>query len=271
MRLAVFSDVHGNLASLKAVLADIQRMNVDTTICLGDLIDFGPDHEEVIKLVTKHKIPAVRGNHEDFVSTLGDVVWTGKPGPRSKMKRKGATPMMMDFVNKMPLSLVQHDLFFIHGCPPDSIDTYIYNLTAEERAEVFELMEQRIAFVGHTHQLILFSYGTDSNNPKGTNSDIINSNDSNSGGINSDDSNSDSINSDSINSDSINPGSINPDAIINRKQYLMGDKIVLDKKQKHIISVGSVGMPRDSDERAKYVVYDTQSGVLEPRLVGYVV
>ena len=39
---AVFSDVHGNLPGLEAILADIERREVPATICLGDLVGYGP-------------------------------------------------------------------------------------------------------------------------------------------------------------------------------------------------------------------------------------
>jgi len=44
---AVFSDVHGNLPALEAVLADVERRDVPATLCLGDLVGYGPFPNEV--------------------------------------------------------------------------------------------------------------------------------------------------------------------------------------------------------------------------------
>jgi predicted phosphodiesterase len=48
MNIAVISDIHGNIFALKAVLEDIKNRNVDTIICLGDLVGYGPFPNEVI-------------------------------------------------------------------------------------------------------------------------------------------------------------------------------------------------------------------------------
>jgi len=48
MRVALFSDVHGNLVSLEAVLVDIAQRQVDHVVCLGDVPTFGPHPREVL-------------------------------------------------------------------------------------------------------------------------------------------------------------------------------------------------------------------------------
>ena len=47
MRLAIISDIHGNMDALDEVLADIDKSNVDATICLGDMVGYGPEPEAV--------------------------------------------------------------------------------------------------------------------------------------------------------------------------------------------------------------------------------
>ena len=42
MRIAIISDIHGNLTALQAVLADIKLQKVDDIICLGDIVTLGP-------------------------------------------------------------------------------------------------------------------------------------------------------------------------------------------------------------------------------------
>ena len=64
MRIAVISDIHGNLEAFKEVLADIDRSRVDGLACLGDNIGYGPEPEQVINLLRERDIPCVMGNHE---------------------------------------------------------------------------------------------------------------------------------------------------------------------------------------------------------------
>lgn len=67
MRLAVFSDVHGNRHALEAVLADIPRHSPDATYCLGDLVGYGAFPNEVIDRIRSAGFPTIIGNYDDGV------------------------------------------------------------------------------------------------------------------------------------------------------------------------------------------------------------
>jgi putative phosphoesterase len=67
MRVAIFSDVHGNLAALEAVLTDIQRQHVAASYCLGDLVGYAPFPNEVIEQIRRVRMPTVMGNYDDGV------------------------------------------------------------------------------------------------------------------------------------------------------------------------------------------------------------
>ncbi len=64
---AVFSDVHGNLPALDAVLADIERRGVAHTLCLGDLVGYGPSPNEVALLLRDRGIPTLMGNYDQGI------------------------------------------------------------------------------------------------------------------------------------------------------------------------------------------------------------
>jgi putative phosphoesterase len=67
MRLAIFSDIHGNLQALDAVLADIHAQKPDAIYCLGDLVGYGAAPNEVTARIRAEKIPTVMGNYDDGV------------------------------------------------------------------------------------------------------------------------------------------------------------------------------------------------------------
>lgn len=64
MRIAVFSDIHGNLSALEVILQDISKNNIDEVICLGDVIGIGPKPKECLDLIIENNIKLVLGNHE---------------------------------------------------------------------------------------------------------------------------------------------------------------------------------------------------------------
>lgn len=65
MKLAVFSDVHGNLPALEAMLKDAGR--VDGYICLGDMVNYGPWSNECVELITGlAQCTILQGNHERY-------------------------------------------------------------------------------------------------------------------------------------------------------------------------------------------------------------
>jgi putative phosphoesterase len=65
--LALVSDIHGNAAAFEAVLADLAERRVADVLCLGDLVGYGPEPNEVITLVRDADILCVRGNYDDGV------------------------------------------------------------------------------------------------------------------------------------------------------------------------------------------------------------
>ena len=64
MKRALISDIHSNIESLEAVLADIREQAVDEIYCLGDLVGYGLFPMQVIDLLRERRIPCVRGNHD---------------------------------------------------------------------------------------------------------------------------------------------------------------------------------------------------------------
>lgn len=66
-RFAIFSDIHGNLAALEAVLVDIDATGILERYCLGDLVGYGPEPAGVIERVRSLGIPTIRGNYDDGI------------------------------------------------------------------------------------------------------------------------------------------------------------------------------------------------------------
>ena len=88
MRYLILSDIHANLTALDAVLEAAKDRWVKA-VCLGDLVGYGPDPNEVIDRVRSLGAVTIRGNHDKAVSGVEDgeegnpiarsaVEWTSK-------------------------------------------------------------------------------------------------------------------------------------------------------------------------------------------------
>ncbi len=66
-RIALLSDIHGNLPALDAVLADMDASGVSERYCLGDLVGYGPDPAGVVARIRDAGIPTIAGNYDDGV------------------------------------------------------------------------------------------------------------------------------------------------------------------------------------------------------------
>jgi predicted phosphodiesterase len=134
MRTALNSDIHGNYAGLLAVLADIERQQCDRILCLGDLVDGGPQSIEVVRLFQKQAILSVRGNHDEYPNTQLPVD-------------------IEDYLSKLPEAVVSGQVICTHTSPRNRKAKII---DAVEAWNVFEEVAYTRIFVGDIHIPLIF-------------------------------------------------------------------------------------------------------------------
>lgn len=162
-RIAIFSDVHGNVPALDAVLSDVESVGIDEVYCLGDLVGYGPDPGGVITRIQHEGIPTIRGNYDEGVGNR-----RGECGcyyATNQAKEDGAasyafteaalTDDQLAWLAALPDELrIDHDgvrLLLAHGSPR-KINEYLL-LDREER-QLIRLAEQAdadVVCVGHIH------------------------------------------------------------------------------------------------------------------------
>ena len=72
MRYLILSDIHSNLTALNAAL-DAAKGRWEEAVCLGDVVGYGPDPNEVIDRLRELKVFAIRGNHDKAMAGLVDA------------------------------------------------------------------------------------------------------------------------------------------------------------------------------------------------------
>lgn len=159
MKIAIISDIHGNYEALLSVKEDIQKAQVDKVICLGDFIGYGPQPEEVARYLIENEIPCVLGNHEKAILDRETLAGFNADAMLSiELTRGLISKKTLEYIANLPANLIKDDMLFVHGAPPDLVNTYIYALGDEHLLQIFEGLEQQVAFIGHTHDPLYFCY-----------------------------------------------------------------------------------------------------------------
>jgi predicted phosphodiesterase len=159
MKLALISDIHGNIEALQAVLADMATIDIDETVCLGDCIGYGADSEAVLVEVIGRRIPTTLGNHELAVCDESQLNWFN-PMARASVEKTIATlsPASIAFIRQLPRIRVIEQCRCVHGYPPESVQTYLFQKAPHALIQTMRSMEESVCFVGHTHDLQLVSF-----------------------------------------------------------------------------------------------------------------
>ena len=159
MRYAVLSDIHGNLESLRAVLADAAD-RADALLCLGDTVGYGADPGPCVELVAERATACVAGNHEHGVIGRLDLRWFNE-NARAAVEWTGErlTDDCRRYLDALPLVSEVGDAILVHASParPEEWD---YLLTAEEGFAAFAAFTTRLCFVGHSHVPGVWSIGS---------------------------------------------------------------------------------------------------------------
>ena len=153
MKVAILADIHGNLPAMQAVLADIDRLDVDQIIINGDLVNGGPFSREVLDIVYERKLPLIRGNHEQYVINYHQdpaqyplpqwhpVHWT----------HQQLNPDDIAFLERTPEFIEFENLLIVHGAVGRLNGGVIPGTTSDELAERYADVPQRFLITSHTH------------------------------------------------------------------------------------------------------------------------
>jgi len=174
VRIAIISDVHGNLAALEAVLADIARDAVDQIVCLGDLAFKGPQPAECIARIRELGIPCIHGN-TDVMLLMAAGRKPSRPLPLPEGFRMPDSPPPplawplarlsaadLDFLAGLPfdhrLEADGVSVLFVHASPQDAATGVVPTMGADEIRPL--LRDERADWIisGHVHQAYAFRF-----------------------------------------------------------------------------------------------------------------
>ncbi|WIG60757.1 MAG: Diadenosine tetraphosphatase related serine/threonine protein phosphatase [Ktedonobacterales bacterium] len=166
MRIAIISDIHGNLIALNAVLDDLAREPLDQIICLGDVASFGPQPAEVVARLRAAGCPVVMGNAD------AELLTPGAPAADETLRRLQEIDVwcaaQLSTADRAYISSFQPtisvtldtgaSLLCYHGSPQSFNDPIRTTTSDDDLARYFSGFSAQLFAGGHTHIQMLRRY-----------------------------------------------------------------------------------------------------------------
>ncbi|MGQ9705674.1 MAG: metallophosphoesterase family protein [bacterium] len=236
MKIAIISDIHGNLEALSYVINEIIREDVDSIINLGDTVGYGADPDkcldvlmflcgidiavpsEIPKKVEKLKekcLKRVAGNHDWGVISKIPKSWFNEMAVRALIWTESQlSERHRNFLDGLPLVEQYNGTFIVHSSPINP-EEFNYVIRPEHAYASLKRTEEKVIFIGHSHIPGIFV--------------------------------------------------LKDDKVTGGWEY----EHILSDDEKILVNVGSIGQPRDSDPRASYAIYNTKERAIRIIRVEY--
>ncbi len=164
MRLAIVSDVHGNLVALEAVIADLERRGVDRVVHGGDLALTGCQGAEVIDRVRELGWPGIVGNTDE-------LLWRPEVRERQLERAPGLAPLLamlfeqyapataqslgderIAWLRALPAEHREDDVALVHASPGDLWRAPAPDAPDDDLSQTYAPLAARVTVYGHIHR-----------------------------------------------------------------------------------------------------------------------
>ena len=157
MRLAVISDVHGNVIALERVTKHLARQGADLVVNLGDCVSAPLWPRETYEALRALNAPTVRGNHDRW---LGDAERASRSPMIAFVREQLSADEREALVGLPPTRRIDDDILAVHGTPAsdteylleDSVDDRLCLATSAQLEERLRGPTERLVLCGHSHQ-----------------------------------------------------------------------------------------------------------------------
>ncbi len=155
MKIAVISDIHGNLYALMRALEDIEDQKADTIICLGDLVGYGPHPNEVVAMIKRRNIICLKGNYDASVvdenyTFIRENSINSFSLPWAVGELRAANRFYLNSLpNSITLEFEGKKILFVHGSP-NKINEYMLE-DGDNTSEIMKNLKEDVLVCAHTH------------------------------------------------------------------------------------------------------------------------
>lgn len=165
MKIAIISDIHGNIDALNNVLNDIKKEDCNKIFCLGDIAMAGPQPKETIakiKLLTeKDNFHIIQGNTDKMLSEFSFDIYNEIIKTSTVMASAYLADSQLlseeekNFLKNLPkqeeINLFGIKILLVHGSPRKNNENIYPNLSIKEVEEIIKDTNANLIFCGHTH------------------------------------------------------------------------------------------------------------------------
>jgi diadenosine tetraphosphatase ApaH/serine/threonine PP2A family protein phosphatase len=155
MRIALLSDVHGNLPAFEAVLGDVEEQTVEEVWCLGDLVGYGAEPDGCVQLARDRCDLCLAGNH-DLVVT-GDIPisdFSSSAAAAARWTQETIGEETLAYLKGLSPADPAREPALYHASPRDPVWEYV--LSTWQADECIDLMDARVGAIGHSHVALWF-------------------------------------------------------------------------------------------------------------------
>src|SRR5260370_31475371 len=163
MRIAIVSDIHGNLRAFQAVLADLRQVAPELVVHGGDLASGGARPAEIIDQVRTLGWPGVRGNTDEMLwapkSLTKFAATAPKLSPLLAILQEMIPPTLasigeqrLRWLEELPFLYSQEGFSLVHASPNDLWRAPALDASDEELQDNYAALRAQIAVYGHIHR-----------------------------------------------------------------------------------------------------------------------
>jgi predicted phosphodiesterase len=154
-RVAILSDVHGNLPAFEAVIEDVRKTGVDAIWNLGDLVGYGAQPDECVELARQTCDLCLIGNHDLVViDKLSVEDFSANAATAALWTRDHIKPESLEFLKDLSPKDESGEMKLYHASPRDPIWEYVLSVGLADAC--LDAMPGRLAAVGHSHVALWF-------------------------------------------------------------------------------------------------------------------
>ncbi|MBR1908422.1 metallophosphoesterase family protein [bacterium] len=161
MKIAIISDIHGNLFALEKVLEDIEHEKCDNVICLGDLAMAGPEPNKTVELIKQMNWDIIQGNTDKMIAEYTDEMYESLksviPIMANALRNDAAviSSENKEFLRNLPenleITINNTPILLVHGSPRRNNEDILPDLPLEQVEEMVADTNARLILCGHTH------------------------------------------------------------------------------------------------------------------------